>query len=82
MDQLIDILDITRRAVRGHAHHFIFAFVDFEAQESGKSRIEQADRMGKTRFGKKVYLIFAMPIPIGSCPAKRGRCPFPHTVHR
>src|SRR5581483_31127 len=36
-------VDVSRLAVRRHAHDFVFAFIDFESQEGGEGAVKQAD---------------------------------------
>lgn len=83
--QLADFIDVARLAVRGHAHHFVFAVVDTEAEIGGERRIEQADRMGEALFFKqcdRVATAGRVAVPCAGRGAERRRCPFADAVNR
>ena len=51
IDQIIvNGLNIFRLSVRGQAHHFIFARIDFKARVIGKGRVKKPQGVGKMDF--------------------------------
>jgi hypothetical protein len=69
-----DFIDVARRPVGRHAHHFVFTFVHFEAEESRECAIEQTDGM------RKLDLLGQLDLRAASYSASR-RQPFADTIN-
>ena len=74
-DELVDLIGISTGPERSHAHHFVFALVNFEPQESRKGAVEKAQGMGEANLFEQLYLGAV------SYPKARSR-PLAHAVHR
>ena len=57
LDQLLDLVDVARLAVRRHAHHLVLALVDLEAEEGGEGAVEQAERVREADLRSSVISV-------------------------
>src|SRR5439155_17148711 len=65
VDQLVvDKIDVFRLAVWREPHQLVLAGIDPKADEMGKSRIEQTDRMREAHFSEQLDAV-AAPDAIG-----------------
>src|SRR5579871_5917318 len=62
-DDVADIVDEARLAVRAQAHHLIFVAVFRKSQELSKSRIKQTERMRVAHTAADVDVIAAAHAP-------------------
>src|SRR6188768_3742669 len=80
LEGLIDLIQITRLAKGGHAHHLILALVDFEAEIGCESRVEESQRMGEFGLSEEIDAILALAAECPHCMTDSGSGPLANTV--
>src|SRR3989338_265518 len=66
-----DFFDSIRKswvAIRSHAHHFVFSFVDFKAKICSKDTVEEPQRVGEPQFFIDIYCVPRTHTPTCDCP--------------
>src|SRR5688572_877772 len=81
LEELIDVLNPCRLAVRGHTHHFVFTLIYLEAQKCSESRIQESKGVRELHFSKQIDTVLSFAIPIGGCLSYRRGGPFPDTIN-
>src|ERR1700675_1570319 len=63
LDELPNLVDIARLAVRRHPHDLIFTLIDFKAQERGKRAVQKPERMRENHLLPQIDLVAAAGAP-------------------
>src|SRR5260370_737237 len=82
VNELVDLVEIARLAIRSHTHYFVLALIHFEAQKGRERRIKQTERIRKVNLLEQFDPIFATALPISFSATKRRRRPFPDAIDR